>query len=141
MPTDRSVTASHILEAMEALGRAVHAAGFSQGLNPAQWAALRFLARPGALPGTVAGFARHHRATTGTASQTIDALVRKHLVIRVANPQDRRSALLTLTEAGQVVLAQDPLVTLADHVATLSARDLAVLHGHLTAFASLVQRR
>ncbi len=141
MPTDRSVTSSQILDAMEALGRSVHSAGFSLGLNPAQWSALRFIARPGTCPGTVAGFARHHRATTGTASQTIDALVRKQLVARVENPQDRRSALLTLTEAGRAILAQDPLVALGDHVSNLSARELSALHGHLTMFAGLVQRR
>jgi DNA-binding MarR family transcriptional regulator len=135
------LTPSDVLDAIEALGRAVHAAGFSHALNPAQWAALRFVARSGDLPRTVAGFARHHRATTGTASQTIDALVRKRLVLRVDNPQDRRSALLTLTEAARAILAQDPLLALEQYVAGLPAREITALHGHLTAFAALVHRR
>ncbi|MDX2101546.1 MAG: MarR family transcriptional regulator [Alphaproteobacteria bacterium] len=135
MTSDRRTVQAQILASIEALTRSLHAAGFAGGLNPAQWAGLRFVGAEGAEARTVANFARHHRATTGTASQTIDALVRKGLVQRNDNPADRRSALLTVTEAGASLLSADPIRRLEPVLSGLADQDISVLNHQLVLLA------
>ncbi|NUB09998.1 MarR family transcriptional regulator [Azospirillum sp. Vi22] len=82
---------------------------FTDGLNPAQWAALRYFAQANASARNVVAFARHHGTTKGTASQTIAALLKKDLLERHPSETDRRSIRLTLTTRGRSMLANDPL--------------------------------
>lgn len=107
--SDRSVA-----ELVERLGHAaVHASGFTRGLNPAQWSALRFFAQANRLSRTVGAFARYHGTTPGTASQTVKSLVQKGYLERTPLASDRRSARLELTESAREVLADDPLLHVA----------------------------
>ncbi len=91
------------------LGRAVHAMQYSDGLNPAQWEALRFLTSANRQSATPGGMAAYLNATKGTVSQTLIALEQKGLVQRVRCDQDRRVVRLALTDAGQAMLDRDPL--------------------------------
>ncbi|WP_448207107.1 MarR family transcriptional regulator [Azospirillum sp. sgz302134] len=93
---------------------------FTEGLNPAQWAALRYFAQANASARSVVAFARHHGTTKGTASQTISALLKKGLLERHRSERDRRSVSLILTERGHGILANDPLNELAAAIASLS---------------------
>ena len=116
-----------LVELIERLGRIAHLRGFHANLNPAQWAALRFLARANPSARTTTGFARANGTTQGTATQTISALVRKGLVGRSPDPEDGRVIRLDLTAHGRALLAEDPLnelVRLVDQIP--SARSFAL---------------
>lgn len=108
-------------EVMVQVLRTTSSLAFREGLNPAQWAALRYFAQaspPSAR--SVIAFARYHGTTKGTASQTIAALEKKGLLERQVNERDRRTATLSVTETGQAVLANDPINALSDAIAGLS---------------------
>jgi DNA-binding MarR family transcriptional regulator len=97
----------------------------AHGLNPAQWAALRYISNPGGtseLP-TISGFARLRLTTLSSASQTVSSLVRLGLVTRAAAP-DKRQRPLELTAEGQVLLKRDPLRHLGTLIAGVSSKSL-----------------
>lgn len=91
------------------LSRAVHCMQFAQGLNPAQWDALRFLSRANRYSRGPSALADYLGTTKGTASQTIKALEAKGLIRRSRRDGDRRGVQLELTEDGVQVLDGDPL--------------------------------
>ncbi|MDQ2105384.1 MarR family winged helix-turn-helix transcriptional regulator [Azospirillum isscasi] len=100
-------------EVMAQVLRTTASLAFTDGLNPAQWAALRYFARANASARNVVAFARHHGTTKGTASQTIAALLKKELLERHPSETDRRSIRLTVTAKGRGMLTNDPLNELA----------------------------
>lgn len=98
--------------------RLANGAAFAGGLNPAQWSALRYLADTVPEARTVTAFAQYHATTSGTASQTVAALVRKGLVERLPEAGDRRRNRLELTSAGHKILQGDPLGGIAAAIAS-----------------------
>ncbi|HEY1980543.1 MAG TPA: MarR family transcriptional regulator, partial [Xanthobacteraceae bacterium] len=113
-------TAQAAAELIEEIGRISHSRGFSSGLNPAQWSALRFLARANPSARTATAFARAHHVTIGTATQTIAALVRKKCLKRVAIPEDRRAVRLDVTPRGFALLQDsDPLGAMVEAILAL----------------------
>lgn len=106
-------------EVMAQVLRITASLAFTEGLNPAQWAALRYFAQANASARSVVAFARHHGTTKGTASQTIAALQKKGLLDRQPSREDRRSVTMNLTEHGRAILAHDPLNELAEAIAGL----------------------
>jgi DNA-binding MarR family transcriptional regulator len=115
---DREV-AGAIAELLEALGRDIVSRGFAGDLNPAQWAALRFVSRANLSARSVTAFARAHRTTTGTATRTVAALVRKGHLLRFASTEDRRYGRLELTAKGEEALRVDPLREVATAIDAL----------------------
>lgn len=113
------------------LGYALIGAGYSGGLTPAQWAALRYLSRANRFSRTASAFADFHATTRGTASQTLQRLVDGGLVRKDRSPIDGRSFALELTEEGRATLAVDPLNDLVDAVSGLSPSVRARLVGTL----------
>lgn len=97
---------------IERLARLVRAAEHENGLNPAQWEALRYIARCNRFSNAPAALAEYLSATKGTVSQTLLALDRKGLVARKTRADDKRSIALELTRDGRAMLAQDPLSVL-----------------------------
>ena len=99
-------------KAIAGLDRLVVAVGRreqDQGLSPAQWSALRYIAaadKSGA-SATTGGFARLRLITPSSASQTVASLVRVGLVERRAHA-DGRSRTLLLTARGQALVENDP---------------------------------
>lgn len=91
------------------LARNIHCLQFAEGLNPAQWEGLRFLARANRYSRTPSALAEYLRTTKGTASQTLKSLEAKGYVERIDNPDDRRAVRLDLTDSGRAVLCRDPL--------------------------------
>jgi DNA-binding MarR family transcriptional regulator len=72
--------------------------------------------------------------TVGAASKLADRLERDGLVERRANPGDRRSSLLELTDAGQTTLERDLAViegALAEHLGTTDTAAVVALLGSL----------
>ncbi len=91
------------------LGRAVQCLQYAYGLNPAQWEALRYLSQANLHSRRPSALAAFLGTTKGTASQTLKALEAKGYIRRTRLGSDRRGVRLTLTEAGQAVLEDDPL--------------------------------
>jgi len=94
-------------ELIERLARMVAVEGHARGLKPAQWDALRYLARANRFSRTPGALAAYLGSTKGTVSQTVMSLERAGLVEKTANPGDRRSVYLALTPVGQALLATD----------------------------------
>jgi len=111
-----SETLAHLLDR---LGRAVHNLQYADGLNPAQWEALRFLSRANRYSRKPSALADYLGTTKGTVSQTVKALEEKGFVERTVEAKDRRIVRLDLTQDGLAMLANDPLLALS--VATAAA--------------------
>lgn len=124
MKDKASVSDRTVAELIERVGRAAFGDGFTAGLNPAQWAALRYFGRANRFSRTVGGFAQFHGTTQGTASQTVKSLVEKNYLTRTAVPTDRRSFLLKITTDGQALLAGDPINELTKAVRELPPSQL-----------------
>lgn len=120
---------------MLVLSRDVQSRAFAKGLNPAQWSALRFFAEAKPTVRTATGFARAHRTTPGTATQTVAALVRKGYLARTPLRDDRRSARLDLTEAGRALLHDDPIEALAARIRDLPVQQQLILSEMLSSIA------
>jgi DNA-binding MarR family transcriptional regulator len=101
-----------IIERLDRLGRLTRALQFCSALNPAQWEALRFLARANRYSCTPGALADYLGATKGTVSQTLMSLEEKGLVSRVRSTTDRRVVELALTPQGRRLLSDDPLAPL-----------------------------
>lgn len=124
---------------MEQTVRSMYDKRGPQEIHPGQWAALRFLVRAGAEARTVNGLATYLGVTPAPASRAAAALVKRGFVVQEPHPTDRRSHILTLTEAGRAALAHDPIARLANAVGALDrsarhtvTRALTQIHESLT---------
>lgn len=104
---------------------------YSLGLNPAQWAALRFFAHAEEQRCTASEFARFHRTKKGTAGHTVAALVRKAYLHRNPSMEDRRVTYLRVTEEGHALLKRDPIAPIIEAVTALSDHDREVLENFM----------
>ena len=127
---------------LEQTVRAVYDKRGPQEIHPGQWSAMRFLARAGAEARTVNGLATYLGVTAAPASRAAQALLKRGFVRQEPHPRDRRSHILTLTEAGRLALAEDPIERLANAVGALGRDDrltvtraLTQIHQSLTAAA------
>lgn len=135
------LSARHIAAVVERLGRLTRSLQQSHGIKPAQWEALRYLARANEFsrsPGALAAFLG---STRGTVSQTLITLERKGLIVRRTNPRDRRGTALELTDAGRRLVAADPLMELEAAARDLPDATRDSLADGLMAFLRAVQRR
>lgn len=98
-----------------------------EGLNPAQWEALRYLSRANRFSRTPAALAGYAGSTRGTISQTLIALEQKGLASRQSSRRDGRSIELALTPRGEAVLRDDPLRRLADDIAVATSGEAGEL--------------
>lgn len=129
-------------EVMAQVLRTTSSLAFADGLNPAQWAALRYFGQASPSARSVVAFARYHGTTKGTASQTIAALSKKGLIERHRSERDRRSVSLVLTPAGRSVLDRDPLNEIAEAIAGLpDAHQMAVAEALDHMLRTLLVRR
>ncbi len=117
-------SATATAELFEHIVRSLYAASFTHQLNPAQWNALRYFRSAPANARSLKSFARHQLVADSTASQTIAALVRKSLVTKERDPDDRRGVVIALTETGHEILRHDPMLRLASAFAELEEEAL-----------------
>lgn len=108
----KAAVAQRVIVLLDRLGRLTRELQFANGLNPAQWEALRFIAQANKFSRTPSALAEYLGATKGTVSQTLIALENKGLITRCKKTDDRRQVELCLTEAGQTMLGSDPMQTL-----------------------------
>jgi len=121
------------------LGRNIHCRQFAQGLNPAQWEALRYLAKANRYSRTPSALAEYLHTTKGTASQTLKSLEAKGYVRRVPVPEDRRAVRIVVTDAGHIVLRRDPLQCLESSAAELDG-DIETISRFLSRLAAALER-
>ena len=122
--SEPAVEVVQLLDRLERLARAGEASG---ALNPAQWEALRFLARANRFSRTPAALAAYLGSTRGTVSQSLIALEEKGYVSRQPSDRDRRSIELALTALGEKALKGDPIRSLVADIAKSTPAELAVL--------------
>ncbi|MCZ4279665.1 MarR family winged helix-turn-helix transcriptional regulator [Kiloniella laminariae] len=109
MTPPKTSSVEHFISLLARLSRLVNHDGHASGLKPAQWDALRFLARANRFSRTPGGLTAYLGATKGTTSQTLMSLEKKGLVEKNPDPLDRRSVALKLTAAGEELAQSDAL--------------------------------
>ena len=129
-----------IADLLDRLGRLAHTLHFSDGLNPAQWEALRFLAKANRYSRTPGALAEFLGITKGTASQTLIALEAKGYVQRSRCARDRRSVDIVLTDKGSEILIKDPLCRLRDATVDLSPAQRSALIDGMDCLLKSLQR-
>jgi DNA-binding MarR family transcriptional regulator len=130
-----------VAELVEQLGRCACSQAFSAGMNPAQWAALRYFERANRFSRTVSAFAQYHGTTRGTASQTIRALVKKGYLRRLPAKHDQRSFRLDVTETAQQALGSDPFGEFVSAASALPAAQCSALAGGLRAMLDRIMEK
>ena len=126
---------------IDRVGRVTRALQFADGLSPAQWGALRYVARANRYSRNPTALADFLGATKGTVSQTLIALEEKGYLRRVRGSSDRRAVCLNLTAAGTSLLGQDPLTSVDDATSALSPVAHAALVEALSRVLRDLQRR
>jgi DNA-binding MarR family transcriptional regulator len=104
--TDRNL---HLRALLERLARVSAAEAWDAGLNPAQGAALAYLARANRFSRAPSQVADYLGATRGTVSQTLKALQRKGLIREEPDGADGRRIAYHLTDEGRAALAAQRL--------------------------------
>jgi DNA-binding MarR family transcriptional regulator len=131
---------TRIVELVDRLSRMAHSLQFAEGLNPAQWEALRFVARANrnsCSPGTLADFMG---STKGTVSQTLKALESKGLIERSRKAGDRRGVEIAVTSAGRKLIEKDPLGHIHDALSHCSETDQRAVVAGLERLVGIVQK-
>jgi DNA-binding MarR family transcriptional regulator len=121
MISGKAIEAARLLDRLQRLARAGELGG---GLNPAQWDALRYLARANRFSRTPAALADYLASTRGTVSRTLASLEAKGYVRRTGNLRDGRSVEFTLTKKAADTLKQDPLLLVAKDIEKAAGRVL-----------------
>ncbi|WP_336081976.1 MarR family winged helix-turn-helix transcriptional regulator [Thalassospira sp. CH_XMU1448-2] len=98
---------------IERIARLMQAEEQKGQLNPAQWEALRYLAKANRFSRTPAALAEYLGSTRGTVSQTLISLEKKECIKRTPSARDKRSVDIALTPLGQQHLTNDPRQKLA----------------------------
>lgn len=124
--------AQAIAEVMLHIGHIADSMGYSHGLKPSQWTALRYFASANPSQRTVSSFADFHATTRGAASQTVEVLVSKGLLTRMPVPEDRRVIHLHPTQQALDLLQHDPLKDFAAVIAGLPDEERFSLADALT---------
>jgi DNA-binding MarR family transcriptional regulator len=126
-------------ETLDRLARVTREMQYAEGLNPAQWEALRYIAGANTASRTPGALAAFLCTTKGTVSQTLIALESKGCVKRVRADCDRRKVFLEVTPAGKALLAKDPINRIAEAAARLPAELGKVLAQGLEQFFTNLQ--
>ena len=121
--------AAELHSLVERLGRVLASEDWAGELNPAQAAALAYLARANRFSRKPSIVAEYLGATRGTVSQTLKALVRKGLVNETADPDDGRSISYEVTPNGHAMLERR--TTLRDVLASMSGGEVDALDASL----------
>jgi DNA-binding MarR family transcriptional regulator len=136
-----SCQSAEITDLLERLTQFQRSCQQGDGLNPAQWTALRYLAKANRYSRNATALTAFLGSTKGTISQTLNALERKRLIARRPDPRDGRAFTIELTAAGQDQLGRDPLSDMTAAVAELFPVAQQGLRDHLTDLLTGLQKR
>ncbi|RKF14762.1 MarR family transcriptional regulator [Roseovarius spongiae] len=131
--------AEQIRSLINRLARLDAAGNWGGALNPAQRAALEYLARANRFSRSPSHVADYLGATRGTTSQTLKALMRKGFVDEQRLATDRRSISYRVTEAGREIVGARSL--LSDALADLPEADLALIAAAMRGLLGAAIRR
>lgn len=140
MTTRRDQISVRIAELLDRLGLFQRSRQQADGLNPAQWEALRYVSRANRYSRSPTALTSFLGATKGTVSQTLLALERKRLLSRRRDARDGRAIRLELTPAGLACLAADPLGEVAAAAEGLMPETRQALSDGLTELLTALQR-
>ena len=132
---------TEITDLLERLAQFQRSRQQGDGLNPAQWAALRYFARANRYSRNATALTAFLGTTKGTVSQTLNALERKRLIARQPDPKDKRAFGIELTGRAEDELRRDPLEALNAAVAALAPAAQQELRQHLTGLLATLQRQ
>ncbi len=116
-----------------------HGLQYASGLNPAQWEALRFIARANRYSRSPGAIARYLGTTRGTVSQTLIALEAKGYIRRLRCDADRRALTVDLTDSGRALIENDPLCLVLRAAGALDCEAQSRLADGLDGLARAVQ--
>lgn len=108
---------------LERIGRIIQNDAHEASLKPAQWEALRYIARANRFSRNPSGLTAYMGLTKGTVSQTLIALERKGLIVKKPLAHDRRNISVELTPAGKDMLNEDPILSLDTVCNKMKAKD------------------
>ena len=128
-----------VAELIDRLSRLTRELQYVDGLNPAQWEALRFLSRANKYSRTPGAVAQFLGATKGTISQTITALENKGLLERRPSDRDKRVCLIDLTDKGRDLIGRDPVRRIETAVGAMDASTGAAMVQGLSRLLAVVQ--
>ena len=132
IPTDPAeVTA--LIELLELAGRSMHSMGYSDGLYPAQWTALRYFAKASDGTRTASALARFQGFANGPVSRTVRTLISKGLLRKAETQPAGRAEHLEITENARSLLQHDPAQAIANTIAGMSEAEKAALDHALRA--------
>ncbi len=114
---------AHFISLLARLSRLINHEGHAEGLKPAQWDALRYLAQANKFSRSPGALTAYLGATKGTISQTLMSLEKKGLVEKTQDPNDKRSVGLNLTAAGSDLAKEDALLSFQAVVAELPSQE------------------
>jgi DNA-binding MarR family transcriptional regulator len=124
---------STLLELLELAGRSMHSIGYTEGLYPAQWTALRFFAKAPDGSRTASALARFQGFANGPVSRTVRTLISKNL-LRKTEPQPAgRAEHLEITDHARSLLDHDPTAAIGEVMQQLSETERAALERALKA--------
>ena len=112
-----------------------------EDLHAVQWAALRYFSRAGRRAATVQGLARFLGNTSGSASRTVRSLLERDLIEGQPLREDARSTTFSVTRAGRAALRRDPLLDLAQAIASLEDEQMATLGTLLDEVQTALERQ
>jgi len=124
---DKPVTVSAMTRLFELAARSLHSAGHADGLYPAQWTALRYLAAASPAERTASKLARFQQMAAGPVNRTVRTLVAKGLVVEAGMAGHHRSKQLDLTDEGRALIARDPLRAVDAEFADMPERDARIV--------------
>jgi DNA-binding MarR family transcriptional regulator len=125
--TTHDMLAGEVTILIEHLSRLVHGLGYTEGLAPVQWSALRFFARVERERRTMSDLADFSGVNPSSASRTVSLLKEKGLITSSADPDNQRRQRIDLTTEGWRTLTADPLADLMAVVSRLAADDKVML--------------
>ncbi len=114
---------AHFINLLSRLSRLINHEGHAQGLKPAQWDALRYLAQANRFSRSPGALTAYLGATKGTISQTVISLEKKGLVEKTQDPKDKRAVGLELTSAGKALAKEDALLPFQAMIADLTSNE------------------
>jgi DNA-binding MarR family transcriptional regulator len=132
---------ARLTDLLDRINRMTRGLQYAHGLNPAQWDALRFIARANKYSRTPGALAKFLGTTKGTASQTVNALEKKGLLASRVDPADKRVRHVVVTAEGEALLARDPLNCLDLAVRNLPPDIAETITGGLGHLAQQLQSR
>lgn len=113
------------------LSHKYYLASFAHGLKPAQWVAMRYFSATNPTAATITNFANQIGCTKGTASRTVNHLIRRGLLGKQNNPEDGRSHFIELNNAGWAMMENDPIKDVEVDVKNLADEDRQMLQTSL----------